>query len=368
MALYNINKLDASNYTDTLDTYEVSSMTTDGAGDQDETEWYNNNWSTQWGYFLQVPDLKSAILMKAMWLVGKGYNAYPEYNAILNGITGYGKETFLDILYNMVCTMIIGGDSFAEIIRDNESGEIINLKVLDPGSIKVIRDRSGMIKRYEQVAKVPKSGMTKIEFKPNQIFHLSNNTKLADQIHGISAIDSVESIILADQENFTDVTKLMHRQIKPFIIFKLKTDDEAVISQIVSKVTSVRNKGDDLFIPDDENILSYEVVQVNPSALIFSWRDDIRNKFYRTIGLPQIVPGGSGQSTESESKVIYLAFEQINWSEQLYIENQIWNQLAIRVNLIHPASIKPDLDGDSNKDAMQGFDFQPADFKAGKAR
>ena len=63
-------------------------------------------------------------------------------------------------------------------------------------------------------------------------------------------------------------------------------------------------KGENIYIPDDDNTISYEVVQVNPNAMIMEWRNDIRNKFYRTIGLPQVVPGAGGSSTESESKVI----------------------------------------------------------------
>ena len=58
-------------------------------------------------------------------------------------------------------------------------------------------------------------------FKPSEMFHLSNN-RLADQIHGISDIESLDKTLLAELESFDDVTKVMHRQAKPFIIFKLK--------------------------------------------------------------------------------------------------------------------------------------------------
>ena len=120
-----------------------------------------------------------------------------------------------------------------------------------------------------------------------------------------------------------------------------------------------------MFIPDDDEAIQYEIVQVNLSQLVLSWRDDIRNKFYRTIMLPQVVPGASGQGTESESKVIMLAFEQLVERDQRFLEKQLWNQLAIRIDLIPPASIAPELKTDEAKDAGQGLNFQRGETTAG---
>ncbi|MFH1645977.1 MAG: hypothetical protein ABIB11_06105, partial [Candidatus Omnitrophota bacterium] len=141
----------ASDMENRVDVYTVDSKTTDGVSDQKETEWTNPKWTTYWGYFNAVPDLKSAILMKAIWDVGKGYTAKPPYDTQLENIKGWGKDSFDDILFNMEVIMRVGGDAFAEILR-NEKGTLINLKPLDPGSIKIIVDEEGIIKRYEQTS------------------------------------------------------------------------------------------------------------------------------------------------------------------------------------------------------------------------
>lgn len=120
------------------------------------------------------------------------------------------------------------------------------------------------------------------------------------------------------------------------------------------------NNGENIYVPDDENMVSWEVIQVNPSQVIMQWRNDIRNKFYRTIGLPQVVPGAGGMSTESESKVIYLAFEQIVEKEQRELELQIWNQLGIKLNFEPPASLATNLQNDQKKDVMNAA--QPSDL------
>lgn len=360
-----ISRALASDMTNRVVDVTVDALNTDGAGDQDETEFQNSKWSQYWGYFNAIAELKSAMLMKAIWNVGKGFTTDPETKVLLEHISGWGKDTFEDILFNMEVVRRVGGDAFAEIIRSDD-GTIINLKPLDPGSIKIIVDKKGIIKRYEQVSKI--MGKEAIKFKPEDIFHLSNN-RMADQIHGISDIDSIEKTILAENENFEDMKKIMHRQARPMIMFKVGTDDATKIAAFVQKMDDAVNKGENIYIPDDVNSVSYEVVQVNVSQIIMEWRNDIRNKFYRTIGLPQIVPGAGGGSTESESKVIYLAFEQLVEKDQRYLENQIWNQLNLKINLYPPASMAQDLQTDNSKDgANSGLLPQPSDVTAGVGR
>lgn len=359
MSIFNINKAVASDYS-SLDDYEIDSKIMDSATGQDETEVTFPKFTQYWGYFNAVPELKNAILLKAVWVVGKGWKAGAIDEALLQRIRGWGKDTFDDIIFNMVIVSRINGDSFAEIIRD-DNGVMVNLKPLCPTDMKIIVDRKGLIKRYEKTNKVTSQT---IRFKPEDIFHLSHN-RLGDQIHGISDIETIEPIILAEQSSFSDMNKIIRFQAKPFIVFKLKTDDETKIQLFANKIRSARNLGEDMFIPDDENLLSYEVVQVNPSNILMAWRDDLRNKFYRTIGLPQIVPGGSGQSTESESKVIYVAFEQIVMHEQRYLEKQILQQLGIKIDFVHPTLMEEMLVRDEKKDAGNVFSVQPNEMPKG---
>ena len=111
---------------------------------------------------------------------------------------------------------------------------------------------------------------------------------------------------------------------------------------------------------------SYEVVELNINQIILAWRDDLRNSFYRAVGLPQVVPGAGGQSTESESKVIYLAFEGIVEREQKQIERWIWEQMGLRIDLYPPETLAQDLQTDNSKDGTAGF--QPSDTTAGVGR
>jgi hypothetical protein len=156
----------------------------------------------------------------------------------------------------------------------------------------------------------------------------------------------------------------MHRQARPMIVFKLGTDDPVKIAAFTTKMDAAVNKGENIYVPDDKNTFSYEVVQINISATIMAWRDDIRNKFYRTLGLPLIVFGSSG-STESGGKIEYLAHEQVFSHDQKFIEEQIWNQLYLRIKLNSPVTLLENLQSDQSKDGNQGLEMQKSDMTPG---
>lgn len=359
----NLSSATASNMTDRVEDVTIPSLNTDGVSEQDETFYDNTLWSQYWGYFNALPELKSAIIMKAIWDVGKGYTADPLTQVTLDHITGWGKDTFEDILFNMEVIKRIGGDSFAEIIRSDKN-IVINLKPLDPGSMRIVVNSQGIIKRYEQISKV--KGHPNKRFKPEDILHFCHN-RFADQIHGISDIKAMESTILAENQNFVDMVKIMHRQAKPMIMFKLATDNAGKIEAFVQKMDAATNKGENIYIPDDEDAVSFEVIQINVSQVILEWRNDLKNRFYRSVGLPQIIFGSSG-ATESGGKIEYLAHEQVFEREQKQIERQIFEQLGLKIDLIPPTSLLENLQADQSKDAQQGLEIQQNDVTAGSGR
>ena len=118
-----------------------------------------------------------------------------------------------------------------------------------------------MIEKYDN-----KTKKTINKWDQKQLVHLYNN-KLIDQIHCISDIEALEETFLAGEELFKDGKKVMHHQARPWILWKLQTDDPTKISEIVAKIDKARNLGEDMFIPDDDDDIKREVVQVTPNPL-----------------------------------------------------------------------------------------------------
>jgi hypothetical protein len=331
---------------------------TDGAGDQDEIEWMNSDWSSQLGYYKSIPELQSAIDAKANWTVGKGFKAPTITELLLMSIKGFGKDTFNTILENAIRTYHIGGDSFLEIIRDNQD-KLVNLKPLDPGTIKIIANRQGIIKRYEQVGKV--KGNDK-KLKKENILHFSRN-RVADEIHGESLINAVENIILMRNEAMSDMKQLMHRHVRPIVVFELDTDDTTEIAAFKATADAATENGENIYIP--KGAVEYNIQAVAPNSTLnpLPWIQQLNQYFFQACGVPQIVVGGSQEITEASAKILYLAFQQTIEEEQLYIEEQILSQLNLEIELDFPASLENELLSDKTKDG--GMQTQPNETTAG---
>ena len=354
--------------------HSIDTVQIDSVMEQKETIYTNERVTQDWGYFTQIAKLKSAILMKAVWTVGKGYTADGGTQVILDSIVGNGKQTFLDILFDMVVTKQAVREAYAEIVRNPDTGTLINLKILDPSSMRVIYAKNGQIKRFEQRRAAPTKGITaKVKnflkgdsfekFEPHEIFYLSHN-QFAGSIHGISVPETMEKVILADHENFDVMQRITRFQAVPFIVFKVKSDDTTTIANFKANIKSARTDGEDLIIPDDDNILSWEVVTVNPSSVLMDWRANMNNEFYRAVGMPLILFGSAG-STESGGKIEYFGHETVFEHDQLEIENQVFQQLGLRINLNSPASLLANLGVDESKDAQNALNIQPNDTEAG---
>ena len=347
------NQIDSSRagaQADVFEDYSVDGLNTNAATGQAETEYVITRASDYLGYYKTIPELKIAIDVKARWTIGKGFKAPVFSQLILDDIKGFGKDTFNSILENMDRQLNIYGDAFAEIIRD-EDGYLVNLKTLDPGSIKIVADKKGLIKRYEQMSKSSNKGGTK-EFKPEEIFHLSRD-RVADEIHGVSVIDAVEEIILMRHEAMADYKKLLHRNIYPVRIWKLDTDIPSQIATFKAKVAATKSDGEDIFIPKGTVDTELAGLPDNSSMNPMPWINMLNQYFYQAVGVPQIVIGGAQELTQTAAQIAYLSFEQTIEEEQLYIEQQVLAQLDMEINLEFPASLQSNVLSDNRKDGSQ---------------
>ena len=344
--------------TSTFKDFSVDPQELDNARDQKDTEYINQRWGQQLGYYKSIPELKAAIDTKARWIVGKGFKSHEITEIALSAIKGFGKDVFNSILENQIRVKEIGGDSFAEIIRDEE-GNLINLKPISPGSIKTIANRAGIISRYEQIDRPSKSFPRRIwgqiigkkanlRFKPEQMFHLCRD-RVADEIHGVSLIDAVEDVILAYNEACKDYKTMLHRNIYPVRVWTLDTDDVAEIATFKAKAAECKYKGEDIFIP--KGVVETELQGVPPNATLnpMAWIADRRKAFWRAIGCPEITVGGSQEFSESASKIALIAFEQVVGEGQLDIEEQVLSQLNLETDLERPVTIQNELISDDSK-------------------
>ena len=331
-----INNAVAGGTTQYVD-WSVAPQDTDGVTGEKEFEWTNSCWSQWLGYYKSIPELQTAVDAKANWTIGAGFTADEVTTMLLMSFKGHGKDSFNSIVGNMVRTYTIAGDSFAEIIRDDD-GVLVNLKPLDPGSITIVYNSKGRIVRYEQKSKI--KGATR-KWMPEEMLHLSRK-RIADEIHGISIIPAVESIILMRNEAMNDWKRVLHRNIDPLWIFHLDTDDTTKVAAFKAKMDAARGAGENMYIPKDAVVPELVTTSPNASLNPLTWIQQLNDYFFQTVNVPQIIVGNAKEFTDASGKIVYLSYEQSVKGEQLYVEEQLLAQLNIEIQLTFPASLQND--------------------------
>lgn len=226
--------------------------------------------------------------------------------------------------------------------------------------MRIVYNSFGIIEKYKY-PNFKKGGFD--EFTPERILHFVNN-RIENEIHGTSIIDSVESIILKRNEALEDYQKVLHRNVYPVKIWYLDTDDETEILKFVRKIENTTKDKENIFIPKGQAEVSVSSVAPNSTLNPLPFINYLSNFFFQAVGIPQIILGGSQEFTEATAKISYLAFQQSVEDEQREVEAQIWSQLAIKINLIFPASLENELLSDKAKDKTSGA-TQPNDTTAG---
>ena len=346
----------ASDLTGTMTDYSVDSETTDGATGNGETSWQSKNWSENLGFYQNIPELKTAIDTKATWTIGAGIETDDYTQLLLSTIKGNGKDTFTSILKNQIKVKTIDGDSYAEIITDDK-GLLVNLKPLDPSSIKSVQNNKGQYIRYEQVSKT-KGAKNKI-FQPSEILHL-NRERIADSIHGISVITAVKQIILMRNEAMTDWKRVLHRNIDPLWIFHLDTDDDTKIKVFKTKQDAARGNGENIYIPKGAVVPELVATAANASLNPLNWINQLNDYFFQAVNVPQIIVGNAKEFTDASGKIVYLAYEQSVKAEQLYIEEQILAQLNLEIKLTFPASLQSEAISDTPAEEDENLEVEEA--------
>lgn len=337
--------------------YATSGQTLDHSK-SDDTRIYYPDAATYYGYYKKYGQLKKAIDTLWIYIVGKGYKADVNTQVELEYMRGFGEDTIHSILWNMGVTSMIQGDAFAEIIKIEN--QIINLKPISPERMCVVYGKNGMIKRYEQINNV--EGKDPIKFKPEEIFHITND-RIADEQRGTSVIECCKWAIDAIEEARRDYRIVLHRNVVPLRIIEVDTDDTTKRNKLMAEYKTAITKGEVLVVPKNTISISNDQIKIQDPI---SWIQSLENYFYLAVGIPRVIASPDGLS-EGSSKVGYLMFEPIYTFRQLLLEADIYKQLRLKIKFNRPASLMDNIQDNEAKNTSQ-MGFQQKDVSVGMGR
>lgn len=341
-------------YNDTslfTNTWQSIYMDTDGATAGQEIS-FTCNWRKWHGLYRNIPELAGLVDRKAAYVVGAGYEwgSTPEsVKKRFENMDGIGHDTWLDLCYNMVRVYTLCGDYFAEKIMD-KSKRILNIKPINPGSMKIVADAYGRISHYEQISNV--NGVPNQRFEKSEILHISWN-RIADEIHGIPTTEKIMKDIEKLAEAKQDLRVVFHRYVKPLFIISVDTDDDTEIASFKAKLDAAQNKSENMVVPKSvvdkiERISIPQYSSLDP----LPWIHSLQRSFLLAEGMPSMVLGQSSEEdTEASAKTVYMGWEHIVKFNQEFLQRQLKQQLNIDIKFKSPPSLEPEMQTDTKKDA-----------------
>ena len=335
----------------------IDSEITDGITGTQETFYDNEDFETRYGIYKNDAKVKTAINSFATWVLGLGWTADARVTAELESIIGSGEDTFLSVMWNMIVVKKFHGDSYSEDIKDKETKKRINIKPLDPSSIRVVFNKQGIIDRYEQKSKTKKPNK---RIPVNKILHLAND-RIADNTHGTSVLEAVAWNVEARKEAKETHRRLLKRNGVVRVI-ELDTQDTAKRNAFKAEWKDAIDKGEVIILPKGvaEAKDWHGILDTNG---VLAWLNYLDDELLQLLGIPKIIVGASGE-IEGDSKISYLTFEQVYLRAVKELEDDLWNQLAIRIKFNKPASLKNELASSEAANTSQ-TGFQPNDTTAG---
>ena len=352
MAQYNISNATTTDFSNKVPDFIVESMALDVANsNKGETYIYYEKATENYGYQYNHPQVDSPLTAINTWAFGQGWKTEDKtMEVILKKIDGNGKETFDAIIQNHGNICIGHGDSFCEIIR-NKQGTLVNLISISPERVKTIFAGS-RIKRYEIW-----NGSEWVKKRIQDIFH-SINKKLGDSTKGRGNIQTNKNVNDAMIEAFEDERIIKHRD-KALGVVYYKTNNAGKISYANSQIEKAVKNGEMVGLPEDT--AKIEPYPSRSSEDRQSWSSYVENLGYQTGGTPRSIVTSDGTS-EVGGINGHLIFEPIYGALQLKIENELWNQVAIKIKFNRPPSLAPKTQENAEKNTGQ-TSIQPAEVE-----
>lgn len=317
-----------------LDGYVIPNKDTDASS-------YQADWSKWHGLYRKIPELRSTIDTESRWIIGKKIKMDKRAKDLDKKL----RRPLRTILLNMKRTAKINGDSFAWIPRD-KAGRLLNIKILDPGSIEIQADKFGVIKKYVQMSE--KGSDSKIdggentvleEWSPDEIFHVINDS-IADEIHGIPEAEKLQDIIKMRHQSMSDNTVILHRYGKPTMFFEADTDTDAELDKVASTIDAAVKNFENVVVPKGtlskiDRVTTPQFGTLDPMP----WLNFLRSYFTEASGVPDLVRGKSDEVSLAAGKLNVLTYKQRIIFQQLEYEEDIAKQLKIGVEFEEPVEI-----------------------------
>jgi len=354
----NVSSATTTDFSGTVEDFIVAAKALDVAEPiKGEFKHYFDKATTNFGYYLEIPEIFSAANSLSTWAFGRGYTMEDtKMQAQLEHVTGAGKDHFDRIVWNHEIVKLVVGDAFIEV-KKGKSGAILNMIPISPERVRIVYGNNGMIKRYDVW-----NSQKWIPIKKENMIH-SRNKPIGDQVHGQSQIEPAKFIIDARNEALADERVIKHRD-KALGVAYYKTSNTGKISFANAAIEKAVNKGEMLGLPEDT--VKIEPYPSRSSEDRTAWISYLENFFYQVFGVPRSIATSDGTS-EVGGKMGHVIFEPVYVKEQKDFELDLLLQQSIKILFNRPPSLGG-LQAQTEEKNTGQTNIQPNDVEASVTR
>lgn len=225
-------------------------------------------------FYREDPVAHAAVDTYVELIVGVGYYTVAEDRRAKEIVDGFSEKVDMDgLLREAVRSMLIYGDAFIEKILD-DSGRLVDLKLLPSKTMRVKRNEYGEIEGYIQEAKG-----RRVEFKPGEIIHLKYNP-VGSSAYGLSLLYPVVDLLRAKKKAVDDMARILSRYAAPKMIWRV--ENEASLRRLQAILESLQ--------PDEDIILAGEVdykpLTVDPRARFEFYYEYLDKQIFEGLQAP----------------------------------------------------------------------------------
>jgi hypothetical protein len=247
--------------------------------------------------------IKAAIDVTVNLAISNGFELNGGDDGVRDWLTDWlDEQNILQTLRIVASDMLVFGNAFIEICREETSGEVTWLKPLDPVHMRVRRNEYGDVFGYIQLLTFPP-----VVFEAQDMVHLRWGAKSwwYEFSYGTSLLRPLLKIQALINQLEDDMAVIVHTYSKPMLVVKAGTPERPFSdAQLQSLMEAFRDRkpATDVFVRGD---VAVDVVpSLTKDVNIQWWLDYLYKQREAVLGVPKIFLGESEGTNRATADVV----------------------------------------------------------------
>jgi hypothetical protein len=249
------------------------------------------------------PYIKASVDVRVNMAIAQGFELEGGEDQVREWLMDWlDEQNILGTLRIIGTDMIVFGNAYLEICRDEQTGEVAWLKPLDPVHMRVRRDAYGNVFGYIQLLTFPP-----VAFVADDIVHFRYGAKSwwFESCYGTSLLRSLLKVQALIDQMEDDMSLIMHIYTKPMLVVRAGTPERPFSDpQLQSLMEAFRDRkpATDVFVRGDVEVT---VVQsMTKEVNIQWWLNYLTTQRCAVLGVPKIFMGESEKTNRATADIV----------------------------------------------------------------